>query len=135
MHEGLSERAEAWERAINAYGGIIEKDPMTVFPESRLPVAKEEMKTALKSAWIIAEDEQERAIIQIGYSHLSHFRADIAEPIDLEIKLDESHPVEEQVRQFIGQQFKVELMQLVNRDYGELGAEFDAFKATQTEAY
>jgi hypothetical protein len=67
---------------VPAYGEIIEKWPLVIFPTSRLPLSKDEMKTALRLAWRIRKEPHLREFVELAYVHLCQFRDDIAAPID-----------------------------------------------------
>jgi hypothetical protein len=67
---------------VPAYGEIIEKWPLVIFPASRLPLPKDEMKTALRLAWRIRKEPDLRQSVEVAYAHLCHFRDDIISPID-----------------------------------------------------
>jgi hypothetical protein len=69
-------------RVVPAYGEIIEKWPLAIFPASRLPLPKEEMKTALRLAWRIQKDPTLRQFVEVAYAHLCQFRDDVSAPID-----------------------------------------------------
>jgi hypothetical protein len=67
---------------VPAYGEIMEKWPLVIFPVSRLPLAKDEMKTALRLAWRIRKEPKLREFVEVAYAHLCQFRDDISAPID-----------------------------------------------------
>jgi hypothetical protein len=67
---------------VPAYGGIIEKWPLVIFPASHLPLPKEEMKTALRLAWRIRKEPNLREFVEFAYLHLCQFRDDVTAPID-----------------------------------------------------
>jgi hypothetical protein len=69
-------------RVVPAYGEIIEKWPLVIFPASRLPLSKSEMKTALRLAWRMRKDSAVRKSIEIAFLHLSQFRDDLSAPVD-----------------------------------------------------
>ncbi len=68
--------------AVPAYGEIMEKWPLVIFPVSRLPLSKEEMKTALRLAWRIRKEPNLREFVELAYAHICQFRDDITAPID-----------------------------------------------------
>jgi hypothetical protein len=67
---------------VPAYGEIIEKWPLVIFPASRLPLPKAEMKTALRLAWRIRKEPKVRHSVEIAFLHLCQFREDLHTPID-----------------------------------------------------
>lgn len=67
---------------VPAYGEIIENWPLVIFPVSRLPLSKEEMKTALRLAWRLRKEPKLRGFVELAYAHLCQFREDITDPID-----------------------------------------------------
>jgi hypothetical protein len=67
---------------VPAYGEIIEKSPLVIFPVSRLPLPKEQMKTALRLAWRIRKEPKLREFVELAYAHLCQFRDDITDPVD-----------------------------------------------------
>ncbi len=69
------------------YGEIIEKWPLTIFPASRLPLSKEDMKTVLRMAWTMTDDPTLKRHVSTGYVLLANFRDDIERPIDLTLRL------------------------------------------------
>jgi hypothetical protein len=69
-------------RVVPAYGEIIEKWPLVIFPASRLPLPKGEMKTALRLAWRIRKEANLRQSVEIAFVHLCQFRDDVSAPID-----------------------------------------------------
>ncbi|MDA9508933.1 hypothetical protein XI09_30730 [Bradyrhizobium sp. CCBAU 11386] len=69
-------------RVVPAYGEIIEKWPLVIFPASRLPLPKGEMKTALRLAWRLRKEPTVRASVEIAFMQLCHFREDVNAPID-----------------------------------------------------
>ncbi len=60
----------------------MEKWPLVIFPVSRLPLSKEEMKTALRLAWRIRKEPNLREFVELAYAHICQFRDDITAPID-----------------------------------------------------
>jgi hypothetical protein len=73
---------------VPAYGEIIEKWPLIIFPASRLPLPKGEMKTALRLAWRIRKEPKLRESIEIAFVHLCQFREDVSTPIDPTVPKD-----------------------------------------------
>jgi hypothetical protein len=69
-------------RVVPAYGEIIEKWPLVIFPASRLPLPKGKMKTALRLAWRIRKEANLRQSVEIAFVHLCQFREDVSAPID-----------------------------------------------------
>jgi hypothetical protein len=70
------------DEVVPAYGQIMEQSPVIVFPTSKLPLPKDEMKIALQLAWGMTTDEHVRGHVAAAYLHLAHFRDDIDSPID-----------------------------------------------------
>ena len=120
-------RLEKWQNAINEFGSIMEHQPLAVFPESRLPLPKEEMKTAFKSAWLLADPEM-RPVIEAGYMQLSHFRPDITKPVSLDLDVDSTLPPEQMARQVLERKDDWQLWEPVQAEARNLLSEFAKFK-------
>jgi len=56
---------------------IIETSPLVIFPTSQLPLPKDEMKIALKLAWMTYEDTRLKNFVMQAYSYLADFRDDV----------------------------------------------------------
>ncbi len=67
---------------LPALGAIMEQSPLTVFPATKPPIPKDEMKIALQLAWGMTTDERLRGFVEAGYMHLANFRDDVVSPID-----------------------------------------------------
>ena len=62
---------------------LMRRHPLAICDATTLPLPKPEMKNALKIAWELATDDQQRAEIEAGFLYLSQFQDGIgAEPID-----------------------------------------------------
>jgi len=71
-----------WE-ALPRLRDLMRRHPFAICDTSLLPLPKAEMRNALKLAWDLATDDQQRAEIEAGFLHLSQFQDGIgAEPID-----------------------------------------------------
>ena len=70
---------------LPALGAIMEQSPLTIFPTTKLPIPKDEMKIALQLAWGMTTDKRLRAFVEVGYMHLANFRDDVDSPIDPKI--------------------------------------------------
>jgi hypothetical protein len=68
--------------AVPALATIMETSPLVIFPTSRLPLPKDEMKIALKLAWMTYRDDRYQNFIMQAYIHLAHFRDEVTVPID-----------------------------------------------------
>jgi hypothetical protein len=75
-------------RILPLYGEIIENWPLVIFPISKLPLPKQEMKVALQLAWYRADAANARASLAHAYTHLCHFREDVRAPIDPTLPAD-----------------------------------------------
>jgi hypothetical protein len=113
----------AEDRAINDYGAIIADAPLTIFPTSRLPLPKEDMKLALKRAWRSIDDPRVRDMIEIGYVHLAHFRGEVSDPIDPTLT---GPPDPERALAILGPYR--EISGAMNAESADLLAEFRQFK-------
>ncbi|MEA2829402.1 MAG: hypothetical protein QOF22_150 [Bradyrhizobium sp.] len=69
-------------QVVPDYGEIMEKWPLVIFPTSKLPLPKQEMKVALQLAWYQTNNPQLRGFLAHGYAHLCQFRDDVLTPID-----------------------------------------------------
>ncbi len=95
-------RVDRWNDAINAYGALIEAHPGSALPESRLPLQKEEMKAALKFAWLQTNDAYMRKMIERGFLELSMFRPEIASEVTISMgSLDPNAPIQELAQSII----------------------------------
>lgn len=108
---------------VPAYGEIMEKHPLVIFPTSKLPLPKEDMKIALQLAWTMTNDEKLQTFVSIAYGHLSQFRDDVQIPIDPTLPLDAT-PYE--TNQILAPFLAVAKKMEAERD--ELMAEFDEFR-------
>lgn len=66
------------ERIINQYGAVLQKTAHLTFgaPESMLPYNKEQIKSAIKVALVLA-DETSKEQLRIGYVELARFIPDV----------------------------------------------------------
>jgi hypothetical protein len=113
------------EHAINDYGAIIADAPLTIFPASRLPLPKQDMKAALKRAWSGIDDPHIRDVIEVGYIHLAHFRSEVSDPIDPTLA---GPPDPARAMAILGPYR--EISGAMNAESAELLAEFRQFKKT-----
>ena len=114
-------------------GAIMEQHADEALPVSSLPLPKEEMKTALKAMWLVADDDYMKGAIEAGYSHLAYFRADLEQPFLLQPDITDvtdkdGEPSVEGIKRMQGQ---LGLFQTVNSEATKLAAEFMSFKASQ----
>lgn len=56
----MNRQIRRWNKAINVFGGLMETYPMTVLPESNLPLPKADMKEAFRFTWFSMADGQTR---------------------------------------------------------------------------
>lgn len=117
-----------WMEAINTLGDIMDKRGLTVFPESELPLPKTEMKNAIQWAWLSTDNPSAREALEVGYSHLSHFRPEITEPVDLDLSLSPDLPSEELVSRFLDRKGDLNLWEPVSSEARQLSNEFNEFK-------
>jgi len=83
--ERLKRIAALMPDAIGALGEIMETAPaqMVMFPISKLPLPKEDMKIAVKLAWASTQDQKMRAHLAFTYAFLSHFQEDVLTPVEM----------------------------------------------------
>jgi hypothetical protein len=68
---------------VERYGALLEKYPTAYVDERSLPAPKNEVRSALKAAWRIADDSQLRNAIEVGWMSLHRFQPGIGpSPID-----------------------------------------------------
>jgi hypothetical protein len=69
--------------ALGALGDMMETGPTFVFPASKLPLPKEEMKIAVKQAWASTKDKTMRNHLSVAYASLSQFQEDARTPFEM----------------------------------------------------
>lgn len=124
---------ERYQEAVVQLGAIMEKQAGKALPVNRLPLPKEEMKTALKAMWFMADDDYMKGAIEAGYSHLAYFRAELEQPVSLQpdvtnVTDKDGEPDVEGIKNMQGQ---LGLFQTVNSEAIKLAGEFMRFKASQ----
>jgi len=110
--------------AVSAYGDILEASPLVIFPVSKLPLPKDDMKNVLRLAWRLNTNPQVRAFVEIGYRHLANFREDISEPIDPTLPPDAAPDVVAAILEPY-----VAIVKTIEAEQRQLQAEFSDFKA------
>jgi hypothetical protein len=111
-------------RVVPAYGEIIEKWPLVIFPASRLPMSKGEMKTALRLAWRIRKEPKLRQSVEIAFVHLCQFREDLSAPIDPTVPKDATpEQTVATLSPFLA------ITDQIEAERAELQAEFDEYRA------
>jgi hypothetical protein len=69
--------------ALGALGDMMGTGPTFVFPASKLPLPKEEMKIAVKLAWASTKDKTMRNHLSVAYASLSQFQEDASTPFEM----------------------------------------------------
>jgi hypothetical protein len=91
-----------------------------------LPVPKEQMKVALKVAWVAESDERRKEALEAAYLVLSYFQEDIG-PVPFELGSDPNFLMSKDGRARV--ELAARLHKAATVETGELAADFRAFKA------
>jgi hypothetical protein len=68
---------------VERYGVLLERYPTAYVDERLLPVRKDEVRSALKASWKMAQNSQLRSAIEIGWTSLHRFQPNVGpKPID-----------------------------------------------------
>jgi hypothetical protein len=110
-------------RVVPELGDIMEDSPLVIFPVSKLPLPREDMKIALQLAWGSTQDPKLREFVAIAYQQLAQFRDDVKEPIDPTLP-DDATPYE--VRQILDPYLAISTK--VQVESAKLIAEFREFE-------
>lgn len=128
--EEVPKTLEDYRQALGQLGEIMEEHPGVAFPADRLPLPKEEMKTALKQVWLVTEDDYFRRAIESGYSHLAFFHQDLKRPLPLTPDPNGDGFDMEWVKDILSEP-QFQLFQTMNEEAIALAEEFTVFKASQ----
>ncbi|MGH9572240.1 MAG: hypothetical protein ACRD40_01740 [Candidatus Acidiferrales bacterium] len=75
--------------AVAALGDITERQSGAIFDSKVLPLPKEEMKSAVKAAWVVATDDRIRNACEAGYIYLANFQDGVGHtPVDPSLPRD-----------------------------------------------
>lgn len=120
---------------VGAYGQIMEKDPDTAFPLTKLPLPKEQMKKVLKLVWVAVDHQSGKDAVEAGYSHLAYFREDVHAPTSRGFEELEAATRKEALSTDAVNTFsdRMSLFETITAESLALAQEFEEFKNSLTD--
>ena len=115
-------------KIIQAYGKVLEDSAGGFADVTALPLPKEQMKAALKLAWVVEDDGNRKEQLEASFMLLSDFREDIG-PVPIRRELGPNIAFFNSSESLAKVEALAELGSAALAESTELLAEFGAFKA------